>query len=174
MNLLQIRSIVEQVLGYYDYEQQPNQLWTKTPRADAPGWYYQEGVKIAPATFVFGRQRVPANWDVKGLEAVIREVAMPRFTRYVGMMERMQAWTILLSQFDETKTAYESAVLLGRHFGGEATIAPVAKMENDLADRMTITVTTCDYDLDNWPVNGPLNSVPSPIEASNESPFDQQ
>lgn len=173
MNLLQLRSIIETVLGYYQYTKQPNGSWKKAPLSTAPGFYYQGTKKVGPAVFTQGRQRVPSNWDPKGLETVIVEVPLPKVTRHVGIMERTQLWTLYLQQWDGSKTVQEPVNQLLRHFGGEAKATYYRKSDIDLSDRAMVQITTHDLDLDNWPTDGTLQAIPSPVENSSEQVFIQ-
>jgi hypothetical protein len=173
MNLIQLRSIVETVLGYYQYTKQPDGTWEKAPLTSAPGWYYQLTNKVGPAIYVQGSQRVPSNWDPKGLETVIVEVPMPKVMRMVGLTMRTQVWTLYLQQWDGEKTVQEPVNQLLRHFGGEAKATYYRKGDTDLSDRAMIQITSEDVDLENWPTHGNLQEVPSPVENSSEQVFTQ-
>jgi hypothetical protein len=171
MNLLQLRSIIETILGYYEYKRDSNGEWVKEPLPTAPGFYFQLGDKVGPAVFAQGRDRVPSNWDPKGLETIINDKPIPKITRFVGLTQRTQVWTVFLQQWDPKKTVKEPVEALLRHFGGEATATQYRKNEVDLDDRAMIQIKTIDVDVDNWPVGGPLGAVPSPVEGMTNLPL---
>lgn len=171
MNLIQLRSIVETLLGYYEYEKQSNGSWKKKALSTAPGYYYQLKKKVGPAIYVQGSSRVPSNWDAVGLETIIIEVPLPRMKRFVGFVQRTQVWTLYLQQWDSKKNVMDSVLLLSRHFGGELKTTYYRKGETDLSDRAMIQIQTEDMDLENWPTHGIAQAIPSPVENSPLSVF---
>lgn len=163
MNVKQLRQVLEQVLGYYDY-QKSNGIWTRTASANPPGLYFQGDIEVGPAFYVQGRQRVPSNWDVNGLEAVL--VEKPR-TRQWGNL-RTQHWTLYLQQYETTRGVSEHELMVQRHFGKNAQSTYWRKEDEDLSDRVMLTIKTEDYDLPNFPTDAFIGEVPSPVE---NSPF---
>lgn len=163
MNVKQLRQVLEQVLGYFDY-QTLNGVVTRTPSSSAPGFYFQGDAQVGPAFYVQGRQRVPSNWDVRGLEAVL--VEKPR-TRQWGNL-RTQHWTLYLQQYDTSKGVSEYELMVQRHFGKNAQSTYWRKEDEDLSDRVMLTIKTEDYDLPYYPTDAPVGRVPSPVE---NSPF---
>jgi hypothetical protein len=174
MNVKQLRQVLEQVLGYYDYGKASNGSLTRTARNDAPGFYYQDGSLVCPAFFVQGRQRVSSSWDVKGLEALLVEKPRTRIWGHIGALERWQHWTLYLQQFDLSKEVREYELKVLRHFAGDAQSTYWRKNDEDLSDRVMITIKTVDFDLVEYPLDAALNSVPSPVENSPQSTFFDQ
>lgn len=174
MDVKQLRQVLEQVLGYYSYEPKAGGGWTRTARADAPGFYWQGRVKVGPAFYVQGRQRVPSNWDASGLEAVLVEKPRTRIWGHVGALERWQHWTLYLRQYEEGKTVQEHELKVLRHFAGEAQSTYWRRNAEDLSDRVMITIKTVDMDLVEYPLDSLRKSVPSPIENSGQPSFFDQ
>ena len=171
MNVKQLRQVLEQVLGYYDYAPQTGGGWSRTARSDAPGFYYQKRRKIGPAFYVQGRQRVPSGWDIKGLQAVLVEKPRTRIWGHIGALERWQHWTLYLQQYDLDQSVQEHELKVLRHFAGEAQSTYWRKNAEDLDDRVMITIKTVDLDLVDYPLDAALGSVPSPVEQSSQPSF---
>lgn len=174
MNVKQLRQVLEQVLGYYAYTPQPGGGWVRSACSDAPGFYYQKRRRVSPAFYVQGRQRVPSTWDVKGLEAVLVEKPRTRIWGRLGALERWQHWTLYLQQYDANRTVQEHELKVLRHFAGEAQSTYWRKNDEDLSDRVMITIKTIDFDLVDYPLDAPLGEVPSPVEASHQPSFFDQ
>jgi hypothetical protein len=174
MNVKQLRQVLEQVLGYYDYTPQAGGGWSRTACSTAPGFYYQKRRKVSPAFYVQGRQRVPSDWDAKGLEAVLVEKPRTRIWGHLGALERWQHWTLYLQQYDLSQTVQEYELKVLRHFGGEAQSTYWRRNAEDLSDRTMITIKTIDFDLREYPSTAPLGAVPSPVEHSHQASFFDQ
>ena len=175
MNVKQMRQVLEEVLGYYDYSKDGNGDWVRTEAASPPGSYYMNGQKISPAFFVQGRQRIPSNWDIKGLEAVLVEVPKTHVSISVGLTKRTQYWTLYLNQFDEDKTILDELTKVLRHFGGEADADFYKRGDEALADRVRINIKDCDLDLVYEPLDtNRTSNVPSPVENSGQLTFFDQ
>jgi len=174
VNVKQLRQVLEQVLGYYDYERAADGRLTRTANSQAPGYYWQKQRRVGPAFYVQGRQRVPAAWDVKGLEAVLVEKPRTRLWTQLGGLERCQHWTLYLQQFDLSKQVQEHELLVLRHFGGDASSTYWRKNAEDLSDRVMITIKTVDFDLVNQPLDAAVEYVPSPVEQSHQNSFFDQ
>jgi hypothetical protein len=172
MNLLQMRQVLEQVLGYADFDY-VNNVWTRTTRQDAPGWYYQQDtdgdlVKVCPCFYVIGKQRVPSNWQPVGLEVTLEDT--PRVSAFdrIGMIEKWSFYTVWLQQHDSTKNIFNHEDLIMRHFGSEANSTKWRKDDVDLNDRRMFTIKTIDYELHNYPTTAKREEVPSVVQ---NSPF---
>lgn len=174
MNVKQLRQVLEQVLGYYDYTSTAGGSLARTARGNAPGLFYQEGSLVGPAFYVQGRQRVPSNWDVKGLQAILVEKPRTRIWGHIGNLERWQHWTLYLQQYDLSKTVQEHELKVLRHFAGDAQPTYWRKNAEDLDDRVMITIKTVDFDLVDYPLDAALKSVPSPVENSAQPSFFDQ
>lgn len=171
MNVRQLRQVLEQVLGYYDYSRTTAGGWSRTVSATAPGFYWQKQQRVTPAFFVQGRQRVPSDWDAKGLEAVLVEKPRTRIWGHLGALERWQHWTLYLQQFDLEQTVQEHELKVLRHFAGEASSTYWRKNAEDLSDRVMITIKTVDLDLVEYPLDAAVGRVPSPVENSVQPSF---
>ncbi len=174
MNVRQMRQVLEQVLGYFEYSRAEDGRILREVAADAPGFYWQGDTRVCPAFFVQGRQRVPSNWDAIGLEAVLVERPRTRLWGKVGALERWQHWTLYLQQYDSNKTVQEHELKVLRHFAGEAQSTYWRKNSEDLSDRVMITIKTVDLDLVDHPLDADLGSVPSPVENSHQATFFDQ
>lgn len=172
MNALQLRHTLEAILGYYSFTKE-NDEYLRVALESAPGWYYQDGVKVSPATFMQGRQRVPSNWTISGLETILVESPLPKVTIHVGLTERVQTWTVYIRYHGNEQPVVDYVTKVVRHFGGEAVVTYFRKDDTSLSDRAMINIQTTDFDLQNWPTGTNLQEVASPIEAFNVPPFSE-
>lgn len=85
MNIAQLRETVTELLSA-----SPNLI----------GVYTLPGNSTIPAVYVVGRQSVPNEWKVKGLEVTIREfpILNPR-SPLGGTVKVNQVWEVVLTQF---------------------------------------------------------------------------
>jgi hypothetical protein len=66
------------------------------------------GQKI-PSIYVTGRQGVPPEWKVEGLEVVIQEFPRLSPSPALGKFRRRQEWTLLLVDYDTSSNKLQSA-----------------------------------------------------------------
>lgn len=102
MNISQLRETVTELLSAL-----PNLIGCYT---------LPDGAQI-PAVYVVGRQGVPKEWKVKGLEVTIEEFPeiVPR--SMVGKVQNRQQWTIMLVDYTSNSSAlHEAANRLARRF----------------------------------------------------------
>ena len=103
MNISQLRETVTELLSAL-----PNLLGTYT---------LPDGVQI-PAVYVVGRQSVPKEWKVKGLEVTMREFPelAPR-SPLGGTVKVSQVWEVILVQYTpSSKTLIEAMDRMVRRF----------------------------------------------------------
>ena len=58
-----------------------------------------------PAIYVAGRQGVPTEWKVMGLELVIQEFSRLMPSPALGKFKRRQEWTVVMVNYDTTSSA---------------------------------------------------------------------
>ena len=102
MNITQLRDTI-------------NTLLTDSP--SLLGIYTLPNTTTIPAIYTVGRQSVPTNWKVTGLEATIREFPERLPTAMVGAVKVMQTWEVVLVQYTPSSTTLSDAVdRMGRRF----------------------------------------------------------
>ena len=85
MNIAQLRDIITTLLGA-----SPNLI----------GSYALPDGSTIPAVYVVGRQGVPAEFKVEGMEVAIREFAEPRPSSALsGTVKNNQLWEITLTEY---------------------------------------------------------------------------
>ena len=95
MNITQLRDAI-------------NTLLTDSP--SLLGTYTLPNKSTTPAIYTVGRQSVPAEWKVTGLEATIREFPERIPTAMVGAVKVMQTWEVVLVQYTPASTTLSTAV----------------------------------------------------------------
>jgi hypothetical protein len=95
MNITQLREAITVLLT-----DSPNLLGTYTP-PDAT---------TIPAIYVAGRQSVPSEWKVVGLEVTIREFPERLPAAMVGTVKVMQTWEVVMVQYTPSSTTLSDAI----------------------------------------------------------------
>ena len=95
MNITQLRDAI-------------NTLLTDSP--SLLGTYTLPNKSTTPAIYTVGRQSVPAEWKVVGLEATIREFPERIPTAMVGAVKVMQTWEVVLVQYTPASTTLSTAI----------------------------------------------------------------
>ena len=95
MNITQLRDAI-------------NTLLTDSP--SLLGTYTLPNKSTTPAIYTVGRQSVPAEWKVAGLEATIREFPERIPTAMVGAVKVMQTWEVVLVQYTPASTTLSTAI----------------------------------------------------------------
>lgn len=102
MNISQLREAITELLS-----DTPNLI----------GSYTLPNGNTLPAVYVVGRQSVPADWKVKGLEATIEEFPMVNPRSMVGKVQNNQQWTVVLIDYTSNSTAlHVAAERIARRF----------------------------------------------------------
>lgn len=68
---------------------------------DLIGTYRRPDSSTTPALYVVGRQDVPSNWTVEGVECVLSEVPEMRVEPGVGMVNQVRTWTIRFTNYGD-------------------------------------------------------------------------
>ena len=95
MNVAQLRETIELLLS-------------KSP--SLIGSYLLPGGQEIPAVYVVGRQGVPSEWGVGGLEVTIREFPERLSRAGVGIANVLQQWEVVLMQYDTDSRAMDDAM----------------------------------------------------------------
>ena len=95
MNITQLRDAI-------------NTLLTDSP--SLLGIYTLPNGTTTPAIYVVGRQSVPSEWKVTGLEASVREYPERIPTAMVGTVKVMQTWEVVLVQYTPASTTLSTAI----------------------------------------------------------------
>jgi hypothetical protein len=84
-----------------------------------------------PAVYVTGRQGVPPEWQVKGLEVTMQEFSRLMPSPALGKFKRRQEWTVILVNYNTASTNLMTAVerLAGRFPDARFSFLP----ESDIA-----------------------------------------
>jgi hypothetical protein len=94
VNITQLRDTVSSLLGA-----SPNLL----------GTYTLPNNTTVPAIYTVGRQGVPPEWKVTGLEATIREFPDVSPKPMVGTLRNRQTWTVMLVDYDPASNKLQTA-----------------------------------------------------------------
>jgi len=94
VNIAQLREVVTELLSA-----SPNLI----------GTYTLPNNSTLPAVYVTGRQSVPNEWKVKGLEVTIEEFASVNPTAMVGKVKNNKQWTIVLIDYTTNSNALQAA-----------------------------------------------------------------
>jgi hypothetical protein len=95
MNIAQLRDTVTTLLGA-----SPNLI----------GSYTLPDNSTIPALYVVGRQGVPPEWKVNGLEVAIREFPERLPQSGLGAVKVLQIWEIMLVQYDTDSNSLSTAM----------------------------------------------------------------
>ena len=95
MNITQLRDAI-------------NTLLTDSP--SLLGIYTLPNATTTPAIYAVGRQSVPAEWKVTGLEVTMREFPERIPTAMVGAVRVMQTWEVVLAQYTPASTTLSTAI----------------------------------------------------------------
>ena len=102
MNITQLREVVTELLSA-----SPTVI----------GIYTLPNNSTIPAVYVVGRQSVPKEWKVKGLEVSIEEFPSINPRAMVGNVQNKQQWTIVLIDYTPASNALDAAARrLARRF----------------------------------------------------------
>jgi hypothetical protein len=95
------------------------------------GSYVLPNSSEIPAVYVTGRQGVPTEWQVKGLEVTMQEFSRLMPSPALGKFKRRQEWTVMLVNYDTTSTNLMAAAerLAGRFPDARFSFSP----ESDIA-----------------------------------------
>lgn len=74
------------------------------------GTYVLPGNQRIPSVYVVGRQSVPREWQVEGLEVTMREFPEPIPKAGVGIVDVLQQWEVVLVQYDTNNRTLPDAM----------------------------------------------------------------
>lgn len=94
MNISQLRETVTELLSA-----SPNLI----------GTYTLPNASTLPAVYVVGRQSVPSEWKVKGLEVTIEEFPSVNPRAMVGKVQNNKQWTVVLVDYATNSSALSQA-----------------------------------------------------------------
>ena len=94
MNVVQLRDAI-------------NTLLSASP--DLIGTYTLPDASTVPAIYTVGRQSVPSDWKVTGLEVTMREFPEQLPSAMVGSVKIKQLWEVMLVQYTSSGPTYLSA-----------------------------------------------------------------
>jgi ribonucleotide monophosphatase NagD (HAD superfamily) len=94
MNISQLRETITELLSA-----SPNLI----------GTYTLPNNSTIPAVYVVGRQSVPKEWKVKGLEVTIEEFPLVSPSPMVGTVKNRKQWTVVIVDYTTNSTALSSA-----------------------------------------------------------------
>jgi ribonucleotide monophosphatase NagD (HAD superfamily) len=94
VNIAQLREVVIELLSA-----SPNLI----------GTYTLPNGSTLPAIYVVGRQSVPNEWKVKGLEVTIEEFPSVSPRAMVGKVQNDKQWTVILVDYTTNSNALHSA-----------------------------------------------------------------
>jgi hypothetical protein len=94
VNIAQLRETVTELLSA-----SPNLI----------GTYTLANGSTLPSVYVVGRQSVPNEWKVKGLEVTIEEFASVSPRAMVGKVQNSKQWTIVLVDYTPSSDALQKA-----------------------------------------------------------------
>ena len=94
MNISQLRETVTELLSA-----SPNLI----------GTYTLPNASTLPAVYVVGRQSVPSEWKVKGLEVTIEEFPSVSPRAMVGKVQNNKQWAVVLVDYTTNSSALSQA-----------------------------------------------------------------
>ena len=95
MNITQLRDAI-------------NTLLTDSP--SLLGVYTLPNTTTIPAIYTVGRQSVPTNWKVTGLEVTMREFPERLPTTMMGTVRVLQQWEVVMMQYTPSSTTLSDAI----------------------------------------------------------------
>jgi hypothetical protein len=102
VNIAQLREVVTELLS---------------ASPDLIGTYTLPNGSTLPAVYVVGRQSVPKEWKVKGLEVTMEEFPSVSPSPMVGTIKNRKQWTVVLVDYTTNSTALSSAAIrIARRF----------------------------------------------------------
>jgi hypothetical protein len=102
VNIAQLREVVTELLS---------------ASPDLIGTYTLPNGSTLPAVYVVGRQSVPKEWKVKGLEVTMEEFPSVFPSPMVGTIKNRKQWTVVLVDYTTNSTALSSAAIrIARRF----------------------------------------------------------
>jgi hypothetical protein len=81
--------------------------------SDSPsllGTYTLPNATTIPAIYTVGRQSVPTNWKVTGLEVTMREFPERLPTAMMGTVRVLQQWEVVMMQYTPSSTTLADAM----------------------------------------------------------------
>jgi hypothetical protein len=95
------------------------------------GSYVLPNGQKVPAIYVTGRQGVPPEWKVEGLEVVLQEFPRLSPSPALGKFRRRQEWTVMLVDYDTSSNKLQAAAerMAGRFPDARFSFSP----ETDIA-----------------------------------------
>jgi hypothetical protein len=81
--------------------------------SDSPsllGTYTLPNATTIPAIYTVGRQSVPTNWKVTGLEVTMREFPERLPTTMMGTVRVLQQWEVVMMQYTPSSTTLSDAI----------------------------------------------------------------
>lgn len=90
------------------------------------GSYVLPDASEIPAVYITGRQGVPPEWQVKGLEVTIQEFSRLIPSPALGKFKRRQEWTVMLVDYNTASTNLMNAAerLAGRFPDARFSFSP--------------------------------------------------
>ena len=85
-----------------------NTLLTDSP--SLLGIYTLPNATTTPAIYVVGRQSVPSEWKVTGLEVTMRESPERLPTTMMGTVRVLQQWEVVMMQYTPSSTTLSDAI----------------------------------------------------------------
>jgi hypothetical protein len=85
-----------------------NTLLTDSP--SLIGTYTLPNASTVPAIYTVGRQSVPSDWKVTGLEVTMREFPEPLPSAMVGAVKILQLWEVMLVQYTSSSSTLATAM----------------------------------------------------------------
>ena len=95
MNIVQLRDAIDTLLSA-----SPSLI----------GTYTLPNASTVPAIYTVGRQSVPSDWKVTGLEVTMREFPEQLPTPMVGTLKVLQQWEVILVQYSENSSTLATAI----------------------------------------------------------------
>lgn len=116
MNIAQLRSTITTLLS---------------ASPELIGSYVLPNGQKVPAIYVTGRQGVPPEWKVEGLEVVLQEFPRLSPSPALGKFRRRQEWTVMLVDYDTSSNKLQAAAerMAGRFPDARFSFSP----ETDIA-----------------------------------------
>jgi hypothetical protein len=95
MNITQLRDAIDTLL---------------TDSPSLLGVYTLPNTTTIPAIYTVGRQSVPTNWKVTGLEVTMREFPERLPTTMMGTVRVLQQWEVIMMQYTPSSTTLSDAI----------------------------------------------------------------
>ena len=107
---------------------------------DLLGTYTRPDGTTTPAIYVVGRQMVPANWRVTGIECSIQEAPTTRTSPAVGSIYMTRTWVVTFVNYSHATTLYPIQEQFERTFPTwvQATYVPPT---DEAYERLTLRIS---------------------------------